>query len=215
MLLAHTWHGAPMRMSKPWYDQACKDARLARKAVHDCALSTDELRLPAEKQYESVISRSKRWMQEHMAELVAAAKTDPNRFWKAFKAVQHNTCSVELTAQFQVLRALMGTLPAQVTGEVPAPGVSALCPLDVMHPPGSMDVSWTFCKCMHAHDMRRGISTIWRCLLGVKQGCPLSPALFGLYVDGLERHLLDTAGIDAPSLIGTLVPLLLMQMTSF
>ena len=159
-------------------------------------------------------------MQEHNAELAAAAKTDPNRFWKAFKAVQHNTCPVELTAQLQVFRALMGTLPAQGTREVPAPGVSAPCPVDVMHPLGSMDVSWTFCKCMHAHDMRsstviRGISTIWRCLLGVKQGCPLSPALFGLYVDGLERHLLNTAGIDAPSLIGTLVPLLLMQMTSF
>ena len=44
---------------------------------------------------------------------------------------------------------------------------------------------------------------------GVKQGCSLSPTLFGLYVDGLEKHLLETAGIDTPQLIDTLVPLLL------
>ena len=58
--LAHTWRGAPARMSKPWYDQACRDARPARQTVHDCPNSTDELRLLAEKQYESVISRSKK-----------------------------------------------------------------------------------------------------------------------------------------------------------
>ena len=33
--------------------------------------------------------------------------------------------------------------------------------------------------------------------------------LFGLYVDGLEKHLLQTADIDAPTLSGVLVPLLL------
>ena len=54
-----------------------------------------------------------------------------------------------------------------------------------------------------------GLSEILRCMLGVKQGCPLSPTLFGLYVYRLEKHLLQTSGIDAPELIGKLIPLLL------
>ncbi len=69
-------------------------------------------------------------------------------------------------------------------------------------------------KSLYAHDSAavrssQGISAIFRCLMGVKQGCPLSPTLFGLYVDGLEKHLLDTADIDAPTLMGVMVPLLL------
>ena len=69
-------------------------------------------------------------------------------------------------------------------------------------------------KSLYAHDSAavrssQGISAIFRCLMGVKQGCPLSPTLFGLYVDGLEKHLLDTADIDAPTLMGVVVPLLL------
>jgi len=69
-------------------------------------------------------------------------------------------------------------------------------------------------KSLYAHDSAavrssQGISAIFRCLMGVKQGCPLSPTLFGLYVDGLEKHLLETADIDAHTLMGVMVPLLL------
>ena len=69
-------------------------------------------------------------------------------------------------------------------------------------------------KSLYAHDSAavrslQGKFAIFRCLMGVKQGCPLSPTLLGLYVDGLEKHLLGTADIDAPTLMGVMVPLLL------
>ena len=69
-------------------------------------------------------------------------------------------------------------------------------------------------KSLYSHDSaavknQEGISDIFDCLMGVKQGCPLSATLFGLFVDGLEQHLMDTIGNDAPSLSGVLIPLLL------
>ena len=45
--------------------------------------------------------------------------------------------------------------------------------------------------------------------MGVKQGCSFSATLSGLFVDGLEQHLMDTLGHDAPSLSGVLILLLL------
>ncbi len=69
-------------------------------------------------------------------------------------------------------------------------------------------------KSLYAHDSAavrnsEGISEICDCLMGVKQGCPLSATLFGLFVDGLEQHFMDTVGHDAYSLSGILIPLLL------
>ena len=44
-----------------------------------------------------------------------------------------------------------------------------------------------------------GCTAPFQSLVGVKQGCPLSPNLFGLYVDDIERTLLaDAAALDMP-----------------
>ena len=54
-----------------------------------------------------------------------------------------------------------------------------------------------------------GLTYPFPCTTGVKQGCPLSPSLFGLFLDGLEGLLKEVPGADAPSLAGLAVPLLL------
>jgi hypothetical protein len=55
----------------------------------------------------------------------------------------------------------------------------------------------------------KGLSTRFSCGTGVKQGCPLSPLLFGLYLDGLEKHLDALDGDSPPQLADLIVKLLL------
>jgi hypothetical protein len=43
-----------------------------------------------------------------------------------------------------------------------------------------------------------GVTSSLRCQQGVKQGCPLNPLLFGLYLDPLEGRL-DDRECDAPA----------------
>jgi len=53
-----------------------------------------------------------------------------------------------------------------------------------------------------------GVTSNFRCQQGVKQGCPLSPLLFRLYLDALEGHLNDRK-CDAPTLADVHIWLLL------
>ena len=55
-------------------------------------------------------------------------------------------------------------------------------------------------KSLNSHESaavrtQEGISDIFDSLMGVKQGCQLRATLFGLFVDGLEQHLMDTWGL--------------------
>ncbi|WP_176691521.1 reverse transcriptase domain-containing protein [Enterobacter cloacae complex sp. GF14B] len=54
----------------------------------------------------------------------------------------------------------------------------------------------------------KGLSTLIHSTIGVKQGCPLSPTLFGMYVDEVSDYI-DRDGDRGAQLAGTWIPLLL------
>jgi hypothetical protein len=78
-------------------------------------------------------------------------------------------------------------------------------------------VEGRFLQCLHAmyakdivciNHPSEGVTSNFKCQQGVKQGCPLSPLLFGLYLDALEGCL-DDKEYDALALTNMHVWLLL------
>ncbi len=82
-----------------------------------------------------------------------------------------------------------------------------------------LEVEEHFLRClqaMYAKDIicinhpSKGVTSSFRCQQGVKQGCPLNPLLFRLYLDALEGRL-DDKKCDAPALANVHVWLLLFE----
>ena len=81
----------------------------------------------------------------------------------------------------------------------------------------NLGVCGDFLRClqnMYAQDSAAvraggGISETFRCLQGVQQGSPLSPLLFGLMIDVLDKVMRNLKGSHAPRLSSEDVPLLL------
>ena len=57
---------------------------------------------------------------------------------------------------------------------------------------------------------RDGPTDLFDCSIGVKQGCPASPLLFGLYLDELEKVLEASSDTDAPRIADILLAILLV-----
>jgi len=70
------------------------------------------------------------WTQKRNVELCELSARDPSQFWKAFKAPQSNACPVELSAQFEAFRGLMGAEPQSAPQRPADSGVSTSCTED-------------------------------------------------------------------------------------
>ncbi|DBB02905.1 TPA: hypothetical protein ACH3X1_013508 [Trebouxia sp. C0004] len=100
------------RKHQPWFYSTCREALGLKEAVYKNPHSSAAGEVVAEKKFRFVTDRVKEtWTQKRNAELCELSAKDPSQFWKAFKAPQSNACSVELSAQFEAFRALMGAEP--------------------------------------------------------------------------------------------------------
>jgi len=61
--------------------------------------------------------------------------------------------------------------------------------------------------CLHHLEERLTPTFLYR--IGMKQGCPLSPLMFGLFIDGLEKQL-NALESDTPPMLGQLAVRLLL-----
>ncbi|DBA75869.1 TPA: hypothetical protein ACH3X1_010267 [Trebouxia sp. C0004] len=102
----------------------CKAAKKVRNRVFYSNASDQEKEI-AVQCFHAVTDRVKKaWLEKRAAELCEMASKDPSGFWRAFKTQRHNICPVELAAQFEAFRALMGAQPAQTPEQAELSGTS-------------------------------------------------------------------------------------------
>ncbi len=108
----------------PWFDAECKAAKKVKNRVYYSDASDQEKQI-AVQCFHAVTDRVKKaWQEKRAAELCEMASKDPSGFWRAFKTQKHNVCPVELAAQFEAFRALMGAQPAQTPEQAELSGTS-------------------------------------------------------------------------------------------
>ena len=114
--------------NQPWFDSSCREALAVKEAVYKNSHSTAAEKNVAEKKFRSVTDRVKEtWTQKRNVELCKLSARDPCQFWKAFKAPQSNACPVELSAQIEAFRGLMGAEPQSAPQKLADSGVSTSC----------------------------------------------------------------------------------------
>ena len=93
------------------------------RALHSDA-SEHEKKL-AVQHFRGVVAKVKAtWLERRSNELCEMAKKDPQAFWRVFKTQKHDVCPVELAAQFEAFKALMGSQPAQIPEQAELLGTS-------------------------------------------------------------------------------------------
>ena len=103
---------AHSRKHQPCFDSSCREALALKEAVYKNSHSTAAEKDVAEKKFRSVTDSVKEtWTQKRNVELCELSARGPSQCWKAFKAPQSYVCPVELSAQFEAFRGLMGAEP--------------------------------------------------------------------------------------------------------
>ena len=152
---------------KPWFDAEHKAAKKVKNRVLHGDASEHEKKL-AVQQFQSVTARAKgKWLERRSDELCEMASKDPQGFWRAFKTQLHNVCPVDLAAQFEAFRTLMGSQPAQ--------------------PPKQADLLGTSVRAADASCLDAPITTdeLHHCIKRLK--CNKSPGIDGVLSEMIKR----------------------------